>query len=146
MREHRLVGLIDAQLEGDEYKDLVEHPRVRSLPDMLRRHGLLQVAAFLKSKGKAQSSGTDKPSDDDSQAARDRALLGLLAKAVEEDLRAVPETAGDKIQDLDVASLARLGQEHPEEYLYLNESAIYAATWIQRLAAAREVLQAPGGA
>lgn len=144
MREHRLVGLIDELLERDQYRGLVEHARVRSLPDMLRRHGLLQVVAFLKSKGNAKTSETGK-SDEDSQAAREQALLGLLTRALEEDLRTLPKPAAGKLEALDVTSLAHLGQEHPAEYLYLNESAIYAATWIQRLTAAREVLQTSEG-
>lgn len=142
-REHGLVALIDRQLDNPEYNPLLQHPRTRSLPDMLRRHGLLQVVVFLKSKDKGNETNGTRP--DTTGAAekdeRDVLLLRLLETALTDELAQMPKTGTGEPRSLRAGDLATLGEMAPAEYLFLNESAIGAATWIQRLAAAREVLE-----
>lgn len=47
-RKHLMVELIERQLTPA----LVKHPRVANLPEMVMRHGILQTAAFLRSKSR----------------------------------------------------------------------------------------------
>ncbi len=113
-REPRLVAMLTGTRGfGDEYKSLINHPRVADLPGMLRRHGLLQTMMFLGSK-------TD----------NDKQLLKLLKAAVK-------EYAGHALPS--PASLA----EEPLEALRLQAQAIEAAVWIRQVAAAHEVLKEP---
>ncbi|AGA89185.1 CRISPR type III-B/RAMP module-associated protein Cmr5 [Thioflavicoccus mobilis 8321] len=145
-REHRLVRLIEQRLQGDD-SGLVGNARVRGLPEMVRRHGLLQVVAFLRSKGAdaAENGSPGKRGSGDC----DQQLLDLLQNALQEDLEAVPRSEKGGVCKLAPADLAHLGEDSPTEYLYLNESAIQVAVWIQRLAAARadldEARQVCGG-
>lgn len=112
-RKHILVAHIDQHLR----ETLVQHPRVADLPEMVLRHGVLQTAAFLRSKS----------IDKDGARTQDGYLLELLAGCVEKATgRAL---AIDELAGLDL-----------EVYLMVNEAAIEAATWILLLVRARAAL------
>lgn len=140
-REHALVRRIDERLGQDDHKDLLAHPRVKSLADMLRRHGLLQVVAFLRAKGQGDGAPEEGSKVEDRAAKNgDPLLLELLAEALKDELKQASRLPNGEPLTLDARSLAGLGERSAVDYLYLNELAIQAAIWIQRLTAARVVL------
>jgi CRISPR/Cas system CMR-associated protein Cmr5 small subunit len=112
-RKHVLVELIESELKPA----LVKHPRVANLPEMVLRHGVLQTAAFLRSKSR----------DNKNRPTMDGELLELLDACVK-------KTTGTSITSSTLATL-RL-----EKYMRVNEAAIEAAAWIALLAKAREVV------
>jgi hypothetical protein len=117
-RKHVLVELIEERLTPE----LVKHPRVANLPEMVLRHGVLQTAAFLRSKSR-----------DNAKPTVDAKLLELLEACVQ-------KTAGSGLAP---RTLATLGLE---QYMIVNEAAIEAASWIALLAKARDGAQAAPGA
>jgi hypothetical protein len=114
-RKHVVVELIEGRLTPT----LVKHPRVANLPEMVLRHGILQTAAFLRSKSR----------DSNNQPTMDGRLLELLDTCVK-------ATTGSSITSSTLATL-RL-----EKYMMVNEAAIEAAVWIALLAKAREAAPA----
>lgn len=109
-RKHEVVEIIEDRLKPA----LVKHPRVANLPEMVMRHGILQTAAFLRSKSL----------DSKNQPTMDGELLDLLEACVK-------ATTGSSITSSTLATL-RL-----EKYMMVNEAAIEAAAWIALLAKAR---------
>ena len=114
-RKHVVVELIESRLTPA----LVKHPRVANLPEMVLRHGILQTAAFLRSKSR----------DSKNQPTMDGKLLELLDACVK-------ATTGSSLTSSTLATL-RL-----EKYMMVNEAAIEAATWIALLAKARDAVPA----
>ncbi|TMQ11889.1 MAG: hypothetical protein E6J90_33430 [Deltaproteobacteria bacterium] len=115
-RTHVVVELIESLLTPA----LVNHPRVANLPEMVMRHGILQTAAFLRSKSR----------DSKNRPTMDGGLLDLLEACVK-------ATTGSSIAS---RTLATLGLE---KYMRVNEAAIEAAAWIALLAKARDGAPAP---
>lgn len=114
-RKHVVVELIEERLKPA----LVKHPRVTNLPEMVMRHGILQTAAFLRSKSR----------DSKKQLTMDGELLELLEACVQ-------ATTGSSITSRALATL-RL-----EKYMMVNEAAIESAAWIALLAKARAAASA----
>lgn len=114
-RKHVVVECIESRLTPA----LVKHPRIANLPEMVLRHGILQTAAFLRSKSL----------DSKNQPTMDGKLLELLDTCVK-------ATTGSSVTASTLATL-RL-----EKYMLVNEAAIEAASWIALLAKAREVMLA----
>ena len=118
-RANRLVTVIDEHLDKEAFRPLLKATRVTSLPGMLRRHGLLLTVVFLRSKETCQ-----KPDD------------GLLVNLLEIGIKALFHE-----NDLSL-NVAYLKQDFPlAKQLYLQDLAMETANWIQRLVAAREILE-----
>lgn len=116
-----LVASIQKHLNDD----LLDCPRVTSLPGLIRRHGLPLTAIFLKSK---------KGLDDE--------LMKLLTNCIN-DLPSASQVDLSKPESLTRLSAYQL--------IRLQEQALEAAVWIQRIVAARKELKdlnqtADGGA
>lgn len=95
---------------------LQEHPRVKSLPGLLRRNGLLQTVLFLQSKG--------------ANNAKERLLWQLLESQLGQGL---PFPV--KLTAKDLAELL------PQRYLFLQERAIEIAILLSRLLDAQAALE-----
>ncbi len=110
------LGVTDPKDKKSRGALLQEHPRVKNLPGLLRRNGLLQTVLFLQSKGKDN---------------RNEALLWRLLESQ------LAQGAPFKFK-LTAADLATL--EAPR-YLFRNERAIEIAILLSRLLDAKAALQ-----
>jgi hypothetical protein len=105
----RLVSFLEEAFgDNGEFRDLLEHERIDNLPTMLLRHGYLQTSLFLKSKER-----------------EDRDLLKLLEECIM------------RLTGAEVPSPVQMVAD-PVAYLGWNRQAIEAATWIRRVAKARQ--------
>jgi len=117
-RKHVVVECIESRLTPA----LAKHPRIANLPEMVLRHGILQTAAFLRSKSR----------DTKNQPTMDDSLLELLDTCVK-------ATTGSSITSPPLTKLPL------EKYMMVNEAALEAAAWIALLAKAREAATATQG-
>jgi len=110
LRGLRLAEHIEQKLTAE----LIAHPRVASLPEMILRHGVLQTAAFLQSKRE--------------KTKQDGELLSLLDGCVRQIVPGI---------DL-CGALGPLSKLVIDRYMLVNEVAVEAAAWIGLLANARK--------
>jgi hypothetical protein len=95
--------------------------RVMNLAALLQRNGLLQVAVFLKAKGRPDAKGKPEKADE--------RLRKLLEEAIRKVVGASPNRDGKPFA-LEASYLAKLDMS---QALLLEEVAVEAAVWIRRL-------------
>lgn len=110
-----LVASIQNSIDSDDFKELRTSPRITSLSGLLRRHGLVLTCFFLDSK-----QGND----------------SLLLKLLDTSLKALPKPT---TADLTVPKTLFTLKTH--ELIRLQEQALEASVWIQRLIAANKELE-----
>lgn len=128
LRSRSLVTHLEAWLAEKDPKEhktrgalLQDHPRIKNLPGLLRRNGLLQTVLFLQSKSAGKSES----------AANERRLWQLLESQLG---KGAPFTV--KLNAKDLANLPA------PRYLFLSERAIEIAILLTRLLDAQAALDA----
>jgi hypothetical protein len=115
-RDQRVVECLAEELPPDPGKLEAVRARARSLPAMLRRHGLLQVLLFL------DSHATERPAD------------GQLARWL---VSGITTALGQKKAGDPAEYAARLAGTELFNYLLCWETAVEVAGWLKMLVEAR---------